>query len=48
MPAKTLNELLATVQPQTPATNGLKEDADKAREIVAVLQRKPPGTEINE
>ena len=32
----------------TKATNWLKEDADKAREIVAVLQRKPPGTEINE
>ena len=32
----------------TNATNWLKEDADTAREIVSVLQRKPPGTEINE
>ncbi|MGC2316971.1 MAG: hypothetical protein WA615_10790 [Bradyrhizobium sp.] len=32
----------------TKATNWLKEDADTAREIVAVLQEKPPGTEINE
>jgi hypothetical protein len=47
-PAKTLNDSLATVQPQTTATNGLKEDAEKAREIVAVLQGKPPGTEISE
>ena len=61
-PAKTLNDLLATVQPHTAedetkedatkrltkATNWLKEDADTAREIVAVLQEKPPGTEINE
>ena len=47
-PAKTLNDSLATVQPQTTATNGLKEDADQGREIVAVLQRKPPGTEINQ
>ena len=31
----------------TKATNWLKEDADKAREIVAVLRRKP-GTEIKE
>jgi hypothetical protein len=47
-PAKTLKDLLATVQPQTTATNGSKEDADKAREIVAVLQGKPPGTAFDE
>jgi hypothetical protein len=58
VPAKTLKELLATVQPHstedgtkedaterlTEAINRLKEDADKARSVIAVQLGNPPET----
>ena len=58
VPAKTLKELLATVQPHstedgtkedaterlTEAIKRLKEDADKARSVIAVQPGKPPET----